>query len=208
MSQRQKGFSHAAILFSLVAIGALVSIGWNVYRHNQISYSSNQQLTSKKLKTYTDPSQTYSLRYPENWTIQEGIVDTFSNIHYLNDLESTFIPPNASHQSKASSDIRNGVAVSAFMNEPQEILDTLNIRDKDTLTINGYKAFHTKGTDKNQTLTQISEAYLITHSGITVGVSFIEKQTVPKNESYYVNFDDTNKIVDFTNMAKSVRFLK
>ena len=174
-----KGFGHPFLII-IIAIAVIAGVGWYTYSHNNKNSKPTESSSSVKLKTYTDSSQTYRFEYPENWELTEGIVDTFSNIKYLNDTDLNLIPPDALPRSKSKSPhTKNGVSVAAFENEPSEILKALGQENSkpQSLKINGFPALFLRTTMEGA-LQLVIDLYLISHNNITVQVDLTEKQTV------------------------------
>lgn len=198
MSANQRGFNVLYGLLALIVVVAVTLVGWHIWQ-------INVPKPSEALTVYTDTAHVFTLNYPASWKLtypdtggDQGAPDWTKQSRPL-----TLTPPNAPPQSL-------GVQISMLSRDMGQQLIAQHQADKahtvTKLNINSIDAYNDKlvfvGPSSVEKYTD--DNYIILHGGYALLLAF--------RESYYHNYpaenwNDSNDLGAFTDIAHSVKFL-
>jgi hypothetical protein len=232
--RNETGFSTVEVVLVLVIVGLIGVVGFMVYKNQHktkttplaTSTSSSQTKTPAKTTVaapatiaYTETSKTYTLNYPNDWTVKEQsnsnrmtggdtLVDATAPVFIPANL-----PPGAAGKTVVYVDTFSGDMKTIFKTETYgEAVGGVKGEpyNAKALTINGYDAlYHQEVVNPNtipdQGWSSTTSYYAISHNGVAVVFSFREKFT-PGKSNTSVAYDVTSDDAAFTSLVKSIKF--
>lgn len=196
----------------MISVIILSIFGYFVYRFifqpvNPVSIPISAPPPAKPPQpgTYTDPSKTYSVMFPAQWSVKTQDADNL--IIQLPTIDSEVVNFIPVAPTDSGFGIDGLISLTAYKSDPQTILNDNNIGistvTSRTLNINGYEAIFAQKNNPGVP-TSVDDEYAIYHNGVTLFLFFIEKQGASQDVQAY---DESSELPNFNFIANSVKFL-
>jgi hypothetical protein len=225
--KNETGFGAIEAILILVIVIAIAGVGWYVWKAKKNTDSTyntvaNTSTTNKPIvkpkttitvdpyagwKTYNDPSNIFSVKYPDNWTLQLQA----NSMDPDNPIDSNYamiIPSNLPSAAVGNTAIDVG-ADKATLNKTMNDLETSSSANYNpsSTTINGYSSlFQEAKVPSNGGNSYTEDFYGVEHNNITVTFNFREKQIGNGNSPQDGSFDISNDNSEFVLIVKSIKF--
>ncbi len=214
------------IILIIIIIVTIVLIGWYIHHvsqsangtYNQAIHtnsSSPPKFSSKQktpTKTYIDSSETFMVTYPSAWGVGAVPMQSGTPFPLVNSDLVSLTPPNAP-STLTGAKRPNALTIIVFQTgNTLGVLKKSSFGNEQTapkrLTINGYTAYYQQDTatrNASQAPTFTDDQYAVTHNGVTLLVSFRERQGVDKN-SHSVGFNASATVPTVIKIVNSIKF--
>lgn len=224
--KNEKGFGAVEAVLIIVIIVLIGAVGYLVYKNHHktpakvvtvtktvTAAPKSTTTTTSTTKTYTDPSSTYSLVYPNTWTVAQSGAGDQPPATVINKLETTFTAPGA--PDIATND-PNTINVIAYQTSDEASIFKFYASGTSTtpenLTINGYPAMYQQSVvDSSGGSSYTDDNYVVTNNGVTIDFNFREQQGAityaASPQDNVPAFNDSSLVPAYASLVKSVKFL-
>lgn len=216
MKINQQGIGAVGVILVIAVLGLVGFAGWYIAKENSKNNnktSSSQQET--QTTTYTDSSDTYTVKVPSKWTVKEadecceGAMPDYTKVSRAVD----FVPDDATkgnaihvladsgtQESKALWKDSGGSLAAHIRKHWQD-----NSHTPEAETVNGYEAQYVRVHFKGDAEEYVDHQYLIVDGERSVYLNFREYHNHPMSDNVW---NDVKHLVDFRKIVGSVAFEK
>lgn len=218
------GFAVIELVLLLLGVVIIGTVGYFVFNHSKQKTSPNG-LSSASIKssaapsstslvavpdsysgwnTYTDPAKSFTVSYPQNWTVQ-------TEASTSNSLESSIPILHPPYLNTAELNSGAGIYINATKNSLNSEFEAIvygsgSSYSPTQITINGYQGLYhqvVQTAAETGTISDTKDYYAVAHDGVTVLFSWTEQQGSYENVS---GFNLTTYNATFRSVVESIKF--